>query len=158
MLRGLDDFADDASLGLQVWDPRTNPRDRTHIMPIITPAYPAMNSSYNVSDSTLGVMKACRKKIALYILSICFDLYSLRRSNELCLRKPEKGVADGSCGLQEEFVRGDMVSSQLLTLPGPVDWDKLLEPDAFFEHFKNYLQVLAFAFVSTTGLHPALPV
>ncbi|CAG5086098.1 Oidioi.mRNA.OKI2018_I69.PAR.g11108.t1.cds [Oikopleura dioica] len=40
-----------------VWDPRFNPLDRSHLMPIITPAYPHQNSTFNVSRSTLSVMK-----------------------------------------------------------------------------------------------------
>ncbi|NXV74467.1 PAPOG polymerase, partial [Atlantisia rogersi] len=43
-------------LNLPVWDPRVNPSDRLHVMPIITPAYPQQNSTYNVSTSTRAVM------------------------------------------------------------------------------------------------------
>lgn len=45
-----------ANLGFPVWDPRVNVTDRYHLMPIITPAYPQQNSTYNVSQSTRTVM------------------------------------------------------------------------------------------------------
>eukprot|EP00250_Pteridium_aquilinum_P012455 c20736_g1_i1 orf=457-1749(-) len=47
---------EEGTLRLPVWDARKNPKDRMHIMPIITPSYPCMNSSYNVSNSTLRIM------------------------------------------------------------------------------------------------------
>ena len=39
------------------WNPRLNLHDRMHVMPIITPAFPSMNSTHNVSLSTLRAMK-----------------------------------------------------------------------------------------------------
>ncbi|XP_030938212.1 nuclear poly(A) polymerase 1 [Quercus lobata] len=87
---------EEGSLGLQVWDPRRNPKDRFHLMPIITPAYPCMNSSYNVSSSTLRIMS-------------------------------------------EEFQRGSEICEAMEA--SKADWDTLFEPYAFFEAYKNYLQI-----------------
>ncbi|MFT7806233.1 poly(A) polymerase gamma-like isoform X1 [Arapaima gigas] len=47
---------EESHLNLPVWDPRVNPADRYHLMPIITPAYPQQNSTYNVSTSTRAIM------------------------------------------------------------------------------------------------------
>ncbi|XP_043226235.1 poly(A) polymerase type 3-like isoform X1 [Amphibalanus amphitrite] len=47
---------DNVNLGFPVWDPRVNVSDRFHLMPIITPAYPQQNSTFNVSNSTRTVM------------------------------------------------------------------------------------------------------
>lgn len=47
---------EETKLGFPVWDPRINLSDRYHLMPIITPAYPHQNSTFNVSLSTRTVM------------------------------------------------------------------------------------------------------
>lgn len=49
---------DTVNLGFTVWDPRVNVSDRYHLMPIITPAYPQQNSTFNVSISTKKVICA----------------------------------------------------------------------------------------------------
>lgn len=46
----------DAGLGHDMWDPSSNVHDRMHLMPIITPSYPPMNSSVQVSHATFSVM------------------------------------------------------------------------------------------------------
>ncbi|XP_075722274.1 poly(A) polymerase hiiragi isoform X2 [Rhipicephalus microplus] len=48
---------EESRLGFPLWDPRVNVADRFHLMPIITPAYPQQNSTFNVSISTLTVMR-----------------------------------------------------------------------------------------------------
>jgi poly(A) polymerase len=37
-----------------VWG--ANPKDKLHVLPVITPAYPAMNSTYNVSESARDII------------------------------------------------------------------------------------------------------
>ncbi|XP_054710127.1 poly(A) polymerase type 3-like [Uloborus diversus] len=49
-------------LGFDVWDPRINVGDRFHLMPIITPAYPHQNSTFNVSLSTRSIMQESFKE------------------------------------------------------------------------------------------------
>jgi len=38
------------------WNPKVNPRDGKHPMPVITPAFPCMNSTHNVSESSKKVI------------------------------------------------------------------------------------------------------
>ncbi|XP_028174495.1 poly(A) polymerase type 3-like isoform X4 [Ostrinia furnacalis] len=57
---------ENAGFGFQVWDPRVNLYDRYHLMPIITPAYPHQNSTYNVSESTRTIiMEEFRNGLAI---------------------------------------------------------------------------------------------
>ncbi|KAG0441953.1 Poly(A) polymerase PAPa [Dictyocoela muelleri] len=43
---------EDLNLNFKMWDPKTNPGDRFHRMPVITPVYPTMCSTHNVILST----------------------------------------------------------------------------------------------------------
>jgi poly(A) polymerase len=40
----------------RVWNPKTNQQDKLHIMPVITPAFPAMNSTHNVTETTKRIL------------------------------------------------------------------------------------------------------
>ena len=42
---------------VRVWNPKLYPADKAHRMPIITPAYPSMCATHNVTRSTQTVMK-----------------------------------------------------------------------------------------------------
>jgi poly(A) polymerase len=112
----------DASLAMPVWDPRENGRDRSHLMPIITPAYPAMNSSYNVSDCTLEVMKV-----------------EFKRGDEVCSEILAPATDDNSKE-EEKKIGGDKEGGATTQQQGSY-WGKLLEPVQFFQGFKHFLQI-----------------
>lgn len=51
-----------------VWDPRVRISDRYHLMPVITPAYPEQNSTYNVTQSTkLAITAEFKEALAVMI-------------------------------------------------------------------------------------------
>lgn len=112
-------------MGLPVWDPRTNPRDRAHLMPIITPAYPAANSSYNVSESTLAVMRE-----------------EFVRGEGVCARWSAGGgkppPAPGGSGGEAAPTASPPTAPQ----PPPASvWADLLMPVDFFAAYRNYLAI-----------------
>lgn len=47
---------EEGPLQVRVWNPKVYPGDRSHRMPIITPAYPAMCATHNVTESTQMIM------------------------------------------------------------------------------------------------------
>jgi len=53
---------DDGPLPVRVWNPKLYPADRAHRMPIITPAYPSMCATHNVTQSTQMIMTEEFKK------------------------------------------------------------------------------------------------
>ena len=69
---------------MRVWDP-SNHRDSMHLMPIITPCYPQMNSSYNVGEAQLRRMR-----------------HEFRRASEVC-----DGILSGRAGWDSLFEESD---------------------------------------------------
>ncbi|CAL1700291.1 unnamed protein product [Somion occarium] len=53
---------EDGPLAVRVWNPKLYPADRSHRMPIITPAYPSMCATHNVTASTQMIMTEEFKK------------------------------------------------------------------------------------------------
>eukprot|EP00398_MALV-I-01_sp_L67-1_P000127 gene127-218_t len=43
--------------GLKVWNPKSNPGDRVHVAPVVTPSFPAMNSTHNVTETTKRIIQ-----------------------------------------------------------------------------------------------------
>lgn len=46
---------EEGPLAVRVWNPKIYPQDKAHRMPVITPAYPSMCSTHNVTSSTQAV-------------------------------------------------------------------------------------------------------
>ena len=103
--------------GFAEWDPRTNPQDRYHLMPIITPAYPQQNSTYNVSKSTLEV--------------------GWPEFRNLPLKPSKSGHNFVSQVMKKEFEVSLKICEEIVA--GKADWDSLFESPNFFGKYKHFI-------------------
>ncbi len=72
ILKAMPSYEELPPYGFTVWDPRYNPSDKFHLMPIITPAYPQQNSTFNVTYSTRSIMIDEIKRAH----DICIDIFN----------------------------------------------------------------------------------
>lgn len=74
---------EDGPLQVRVWNPKIYAQDRSHRMPVITPAYPSMCATHNITEST--------KKVILQELengiSITNDIFSNKKTWSDLFRK-----------------------------------------------------------------------
>ena len=63
---------EDGPLQVRIWNPQLYPGDKKHIMPVITPAYPSMCATHNITRSTMHVIRAELKR-ASHIAQAIFD-------------------------------------------------------------------------------------
>lgn len=135
----------DAGLGFEMWDPRKNIYDRAHIMPIITPAYPHMNSAVQVSQSTFSVIYEEFWR-ARYLAEAAAGVPSSMPNASNELDTSESTVSCGGFASFDTFYPSEMVSEPV-TLTYEVQeaplcpWEKLFEPSNFFIRYDTYLVV-----------------
>lgn len=153
----------DAGLGFDMWDPRQNLYDRSHIMPVITPAYPHMNSAVQVSQSTFSVIYEELWR-ARYLAEVADSV-----SRSISLPPVVSGVDANGVPVQVEFGLPHMAHGPpgLTVVTNPLavaqatndavakstfQWEKLFQRSNFFIRYDSYL-VVDFSAESSSSMH-----
>lgn len=109
----------DHRLGFEVWNPNHHlygraaaEHARANLMPIVTPAYPAMNSAANVNPWTFKVIKDEFERAS----QICKDIEAVHLYN------PDPPLRKSQAELAQE-------------------WERLIEPSDFFARYDTYLAI-----------------
>ncbi|KAK9382244.1 Poly(A) polymerase central domain-containing protein [Kockiozyma suomiensis] len=123
---------EDGPLQVRVWNPRLYPQDRGHRMPIITPAYPSMCATHNISASTQKVIMGELSRGAVIMDDIMIgkkpwtDLFAKhdffhRYKYYLAVYASSKGTAE------QQLKWSGMVESKIRLLVNKLEWIDSIE-------------------------------
>ncbi len=112
-------LSSNSSLGFKVWSPYGH--NQRHVMPIITPSYPSMNTTHNVSASTLAVLKK-----------------EIKRGKTICEQLEERAGSggDGVAGWQSLFDRSEFFGEYKRVLQIDIYADNL----SAFKKWKGFVE------------------
>ncbi|KAJ0400022.1 hypothetical protein P43SY_004672 [Pythium insidiosum] len=139
----------DAGLGFEMWDPRQNLYDRAHIMPIITPAYPHMNSAVQVSQSTFSVIYE-----ELWRARYLAEMAAGVARSVMSPPTPSPPSSSSSSSASASPSASPALASDAVS-PAPVvscSWDKLFQRSNFFIRYDSYI-VVNFSAASANSMH-----
>jgi poly(A) polymerase len=111
---------EEGQLAVRVWNPKIYPQDKAHRMPVITPSYPSMCSTHNVTSSTQAVTTdefECAADTADKILLGQDKWSSLFKKHDFFHKYKHYLQVVASCDNQDEHLQFDgMVESRLRQL------------------------------------------
>ncbi|TDH73996.1 hypothetical protein CCR75_003630 [Bremia lactucae] len=128
----------DAGLGFDMWDPVQNVFDRSHIMPIITPAYPHMNSSVQVSQSTYSVIYEELWR-ARYLAEIAVGISKPISSAALVRNSSETDITPAVVCMTTSVPSCDSTFRTQEAIDDKNAWDELFQRSNFFIRYGSYL-------------------
>ncbi|KAJ1963448.1 polynucleotide adenylyltransferase [Dimargaris xerosporica] len=133
---------EDGPLSIPVWNPRLNAKDRYHRMPVITPAYPSMCATHNVSESTKQLIVAEFKKAFDVVDDIILgkakweDLF--QKHDFFTRYRNYIQVIASSDSQERQLVWAGMIESRLRQLVGKLDdLDMLKVAHPFIKGFER---------------------
>ncbi|CAG9477842.1 unnamed protein product [Plasmodium vivax] len=123
----------DGLRNFSVWDPEKNIKDKLHVMPIITPAFPCMNSTHNVTYCTRSILIDEFKR-AHYIINY---MEANPGANVTFVMNQANGIVTP--------VSAPTTSSSTTgsgSIPGSGSmWTNILQPLDLFASYKHFLHI-----------------
>eukprot|EP00948_MAST-09A_sp_MAST-9A-sp1_P000446 g446.t1 len=116
-----------------------NYQDKNHKMPIITPAYPVMNSALAVSDSSLDIMMGEFKRaqeMVSKILKKAKKIYKAKAKQAKREAKRKKGKKVKALSKEKEAEEKALVETTIDQL-----WEPLFAPSEFFSMYSKFLVI-----------------